>query len=259
MDTIKGCLCLSSQEGHTYEDIEIGSLWRAYSSEPSCFPSEITQDFESTDPEPPLEVGLYCWLLTAEAYAEMNNNPFRELHDVWIVHLGNQRDPLHQRAATTVDFYDVFGLIKAYLEMWYLPCIIICWEDPEEITGLKLLAIGSTAAVNWLLTMLGNPEIMMEYFRYGRLHFTSDSRSAVATPKEQRTLPPPPPNTPDTPNRLVPHTQLWIPPPEAARRASIRLDFDRDSYLADESATSVEESDSDDYLLPMQAHALVHY
>ena len=216
MDTIKGCLCLSSQEEHTYEDIDLGSLCRAYSSEPSRFPSEITQDFESTDPEPPLEVGLYCQLLTAEAYAEMNNNPFRKLRDVWIVHLGNRRDPLHQRVATAVDFHNVFSLIKAYLETWYLPCIIICWEDPEEITGLKLLAIGSTAAVNWLSTMLGNPEIMTEYFRYGGLHFTSDSCSTVVTPKEQCTLPPPPPNTPDTPDRLVPHTQLRIPPPKVA-------------------------------------------
>ena len=120
----------------------------------------------------------------------MNNNLFHELRDVWIVHLGNHCDPLHQRMATAVDFHDVFGLIKAYLEMWYLPCIIICWADPEEITGLRLLAIGSMAAVNWLSTMLGNPELMTEYFRFAGIHFTSDSHSAIASPKEQCALPP---------------------------------------------------------------------
>ena len=186
----------------------------------------------------------------------MNNNPFHELCDVWIIHLGNHCNPLHQRAATTVDFHDVFGLIKAYLETWYLPCIIICQADPEEITGLWLLAIGSMAAVNWLSTMLGNPELMTEYFQFAGIHFTSDSRSAVVTPKEQRALLPPPPNMPD---RMVPRTQLRIPPPEAARRTSVPPDFDRNSYLADESADSVVASDSNDYLSSTQAHALVHY
>ena len=76
MDAIKGCLCFSSLEEHTYEDIDLGPTHRTYSREPSQFPLEITQDNESIDTEPLLEVGLYCWLLTAEAYAEMNNNPF---------------------------------------------------------------------------------------------------------------------------------------------------------------------------------------
>ena len=186
----------------------------------------------------------------------MNNNLFHELRNVWIVHLGNHRDPLHQLAATSVDFHDVFGLIKAYLEMWYLPCIVICRADPEEITGLRLLAIGSTAAVNWLSTMLGNPELMTEYFWFAGIHFTSDSRSTIATPKEQRALPPLPPNMPD---QMVPHTQLWIPLPDAAQRTSVPPDFDCDSYLADESAESVVASDSDDYLSSTQSHVLVHY
>ena len=96
MDAIKGCLCFSSPEEHTYEDIDLGPVHRTYSREPSWFPSEITQDNAFIDAEPLLEVGLYCQLLTAEAYAKMNNNPFHELRDVWIVHLGNHRDPLHQ-------------------------------------------------------------------------------------------------------------------------------------------------------------------
>ena len=150
----------------------------------------------------------------------------------------------------------MFGLIKAYLETWYLPCIVICRADPEEITGSRLLAIGSMAAVNWLSTMLGNPELMMEYFWFAGIHFTSDSHSAITTPKEQRALPPPSPNMPDL---MVPHTQLWIPPPEAAWRTSVPPDFDCNSYLADESAESVVASDSDDYLSSTQARALVHY
>ena len=155
-----------------------------------------------------------------------------------------------------MDFQDVFGLVKAYLETWYLPCIVICRADPEEITGLKLLAIGSTAAVNWLSTMLCNPDIMTEYFRFAGIHFTSDSRSAVATPKEQRALPPPPPNTPD---RVVPRTQLRVPPPDSARRVPMSPDFEEDLYLADESNESAADLDSDDYLTSLQAQALVHY
>ena len=150
----------------------------------------------------------------------------------------------------------MFRLIKAYLDTWYLPCIVICQADPKEITRLRLLVISSTAAVNWLLTMLGNSELMMEYFRFTGIHFTSDSRSAIATPKEQCALPPPLPNMPDW---LVPCTQLWIPPLEVARRTSAPPDFDCDSYLSDESADSVVESDSDDYLSSTQARALVHY
>ena len=254
MDTFKGCLCVSSKEEHTYEDIDL-PMYRTYSREPSRFPSEVNHDEVASNPEPPMEVGLYCRLLTAEAYAEMSNDPFRELNNIWIVHLGNLRDPLHQRAAAAVDFHDIFGLIKAYLETWYLPCIVICRADPEEITGLKLMAIGSTAAVNWLSTMLSNPEIMTEYFRYAGIHFTNDSRSAVATPKELCALPPPPPNTPD---RRVPRTQLRVPPPAAAQRASMVPDFDQESYLADASNASTADSDSDSYLSPT-TQAMVHY
>ena len=190
MDAIKGCLCFSSLEEHTYEDIDLGPTHRTYSREPSWFPSETTQDNESINAEPLLEVGLYCRLLTAEAYAEMNNNPFHELRDVWIVHLGNHRDPLYQRSATVCS-----DLSKHILRCGIWPCIIIFQTDPEEITGLKLLAIGSMAAVNWLSTMLGNPELMTEYFQFAGIHFTSDSRSTIATPKEQCALPPPLPNT----------------------------------------------------------------
>ena len=145
MDVLKGCLCFSSPEEHTYEDIDLGPMHRTYSREPSRFPSEITQDNAFLDAELLLEVGLCCRLLTAEACAGMNNNPFHKLRNVWIVHLGNHHDPLHQRVATAVDFHDLFSLIKAYLETWYLPCIVICRADPEEITGLRLLAISSTA------------------------------------------------------------------------------------------------------------------
>ena len=125
---------MSSTEEHTYEDIDLQPMYRTYSREPSRFPSKVNHDLEALNSEPPMEVGLYCHLLTAEAYAEMSNDPFRELNNIWIVHLGNLRDPLHQRAAAAVDFHDVFGLIKAYLETWYLPCIVICRADPGEIT-----------------------------------------------------------------------------------------------------------------------------
>ena len=255
MDTLKGCLCMSSTEEHTYEDIDLQPMYRTYSREPSRFPSEVNHDLEASNSEPPMEVGLYCRLLTAEAYAEMSNDPFRELNNIWIVHLGNLRDPLHQRAVAAVDFHDIFGLIKAYLETWYLPCIVICRADPEEMTGLKFMAIGSTAAINWLSTMLSNPEIMMEYFCFAGIHFTNDSRSAVATPKELRALPPPPPNTPD---RRVPRTQLRVPPPAAAQRASLVPDFNQESYLADASNESTADSESDSYLTPSRTYAMVH-
>ena len=97
---------------------------------------------------------------------------------------------------------------------------------------------------------------MTEYFQFAGIHFTSDSCSAITTPKEQHALLPPPPNMPD---RMVPCTQLRIPPPDVVWRTSVLPDFDHDSYLADESAESVVESDSDDYLSSTQARALVHY
>ena len=96
MDAIKGCLCFSSPGEHTYEDIDLDPTHRTYSREPLRFPSEIPQENEFINAKLLLKVGLYCQLMTAEAYAKMNNNLFQELRDVWIVHLGNHRDPLHQ-------------------------------------------------------------------------------------------------------------------------------------------------------------------
>ena len=74
--------------------------------------------------------------------------------------------------------------------------------------GLALLAIGTTAPVNWLHTMLGNGAIMQGYFRYASLHFTADMRSAVATPRDCPPIMPAPTNTP-TP---APRTQTTVTP-----------------------------------------------
>ena len=113
----------------------------------------------------------------------MEKNPFSTLYNVLVMRLDNQRDPLLQRATLTTDLHDAFSLVHRFLESWRLPCIAAVRPDEQSITGLTLLAVRSTAPINWLHSMLGCGEVMAEYFRYAGLHFTEDSRSAVATPR----------------------------------------------------------------------------
>ena len=175
MDLIKDCLCLSPSTGpdHTYEEVQLQSPM------PLC-PIATGASIEAADSEtslcsssPDMEVSLYSRLLTYEAYKEMEKNPFSTLYNVFVVRLDNQHDPLLHRAVLTTNLHYTFLLVRRYLESWQLLCIIVVRPNRDSIKGLTLLAIGTTAPINWLHTMLGNGAIMQEYFRYSGLHFTA--------------------------------------------------------------------------------------
>ena len=184
MDFFKDCLCLSTTTGqeHTYEEIELRAQQQPLSLQDRMTNLETDVSDSSLSSSPDTEVSLFSRLLTYEAYKEMEKNPFSTLYNVFIVRLDNRRDPLLQRALWTTDLHDTFSLVWQYLESWQLPCIVVIQPCEDSITGLTLLAIGTTAPINWLHTMLGNGAIMQEYFRYAGLHFTADTRSAVVTP-----------------------------------------------------------------------------
>ena len=198
MDLIKDCLCLSPSTGpdHTYEEVELQSLT---SISPIATGASIEAAYSETSlcsSSPDMEVSLYSRLLSYEAYEEMEKNPFSTLYSVFVVRLDNHRDLLLHRAVLTTNLHDTFSLVRRYLESWRLPCIIVVRPNKDSITGLSLLAIGTTAPINWLHTMLGNGAIMQEYFRYSGLNFTADAQSAVATPHDCPPITPAPANTP---------------------------------------------------------------
>ena len=236
MDTFKDCLCLSStdQRENAYEEIELRSVGEQV-HDVSPTPSRRISDSEMSMASQQDTVSLFCRLLTHEAYIEMEANPFATLYNVLVIRLDNHRDPLLRRALMTTDIHDVFSLIKRYLELWRLPCILVVRPDGESITGLTPLAIGSTAAVNWITPMLGNASLMKEYFRYAGLHFTEDTRSAVATPRHCLPITRTPANTPT----FMPRTQTRVRPSSMARTPTIpnqRLESDDDT-IPDEDLT----------------------
>ena len=189
---------------------------------PSCLDAGASIEADSgsdssnliATPDPDSEVSLYCRLLTHEAYDEMERNPFSTLYNILAVRLDNRRDPLLQHTVLTTDIHDAFTIVCRFLDSWRLPCIAVIRPDDNSITGISLLAIGSTAPVNWLHSLLGNGELMAEYFRYAGLHFTEDSRSAVVTPRHWPPNTPAPANTPQT----CPHTQVRVPPTSSRGR-----------------------------------------
>ena len=217
MDLIKDCLCLSPSTGsdHTYEEVEL-------QSPTSISPTATGASIEATSSEtslcsssPDTEVSLYSRLLSCEAYEEIEKNPFSTLYNVFIVRLDNHHDLLLHRAVLTTDLHNTFSLVRRYLESWQLLCIIVVRPNKDSITGLSLLAIGTTAPINWLHTMLGNGAIMQEYFKYSGLHFTANTQSAVATPCDCPPITPAPTNTPtptpQTQTRVLPTTSQSCP------------------------------------------------
>ena len=210
MDFFKDCLCLSTTTGqeHTYKEIELRAQQQPLSLRDRMVNLETDVSDSSLSLSSDTEVSLFSRLLTYQAYEEMEKNPFSTVYNVFIVRLDNWRDPLLQRAMWTTDLHDTFSLVWRYLESWRLRCIVVIRPCEDSITHLTLLAIGTTAPVNWLHTMLGNGAIMQEYFRYAGLHFTADTRSAIATPHNCPPLMPAPTNTPTS----APRTQTKVAP-----------------------------------------------
>ena len=112
-----------------------------------------------------------------------------------------------------MDLHDTFALIRTYLDSWDLPCIVMCRRTRDTITGLELLAIGSSTTVNWISSMVNDSCVMAEYFRFAGLLFTKDCRTAVITPHDLEQTQTPG-NSPVS--TCHPHTQLWISPPPSA-------------------------------------------
>ena len=236
MELLRDYLCLSepTTPENVYTEIKMSTF-----NHPSRLDAGASIETDSgsdtsnlnATPDPDSEVSLYCRLLTHEAYTEMERNPFATLYNVLAVRLDNRRDPLLQRTVLTTDIHDTFAIVRRFLDSWRLPCIAVVWPDDNSITGILLLAIGSTAPINWLHSLLGNGELMAEYFHYAGLHFTEDSRSSVVTPHHW------PPNTPTPANtpRTCPCTQVRVPPTSSRGRPLTRqpsqevLDSDSDT------------------------------
>ena len=214
MELFRDCLCLSkpTTPENVYTEIKMSTINNpsrldAGASIETGFRIWYFKSHHAT-PDPDYEVSLYCRLLTHKAYDEMERNPFSTLYNVLAIRLDNRRDLLLQCTVLMTDLHDAFAIVRRFLDSWRLPCIAVIWPDDNSITGISLLAIGSTAPVNWLHSLLGNGELMVEYFCYAGLHFTEDSRSTVVTPRHW------PPNTPAPANtlRTCPHTQVRVLP-----------------------------------------------
>ena len=152
-------------------------------------------------------------MFTKSAYEEMHENPYAPLSPAIFVNLQDEDNYFLERARYAVDLHDTFALIRTYLDSWDLPCIVMCRHTCDTITGLKLLAIGSSATVNWIGSMVNDSHVMAEYFHFTGLLFTKDCRTAVITPHglEQTQAPG---NSPVP--TCHPRTQLWISPPPSA-------------------------------------------
>ena len=235
MELFRDCLCLSepTTPENVYTEIEMSTINNP-SHLDACASIETDSGSDASNliatPDPDSEVSLYCRLLTHEAYDEMERNPFSTLYNVLAVRLDNRRDPLLQCTVLTTDIHDAFAIVRWFLDSWRLPCIAVIRPDDNSITGITLLALGTMAPINWLHSLLGNGEVMAEYFRYAGLHFTEDSRSAVVTPRHWPPNTPVPTNTP----RPCPCTQVRIPPTSSRNRPLTRrpsqevLDSDSD-------------------------------
>ena len=156
---------------------------------------------------------LYAKMLTHEAYEEIHENLTSPFKNTIFINLQDEDHVFLERARYAVDLHDTFAIIRDYLTSWDLPCIVMCRRTRDTITGLQLLAIGSSAAVNWIGHIVNNGPVMAEFFKYAGLLFTKDCRTAVITSRETAsTLAPT--NSP-TPTRR-PRTQSWVRSPPLA-------------------------------------------
>ena len=149
-------------------------------------------------------------MFTKSAYEEMHENPYAPLSPAIFVNLQDEDNYFLERARYAMDLHDTFALIRTYLDSWDLPCIVMCRCTRDTITGLELLAIGSSATVNWICSMVNDGRVMAEYFCFAGLLFTKDCRTAVITPHDLEQTQGPG-NSP-VPTHC-PCTQLWISPP----------------------------------------------
>ena len=125
---------------------------------------------------------MYSRLLTESAYEELEENCTTELFNAFTVNLADDT-PALTRVIYAIDLHDTFSLAMAYLQSWGLPCLVTYRQSKATVTRIELLAIGTSATVDWIRHMLQNGDIMRVFFRFNGLHFMVDAHSAVATRK----------------------------------------------------------------------------
>ena len=150
---------------------------------------------------------MYSRLLTESAYEELEENCTTKLFNAFTVNLADDT-PALTRVIYAIDLHDTFSLAKVYLQSWELPCLVTYRQSKATVTGIELLAIGTSATIDWIRHMLQNGDMMRVFFRFNGLHFTADAHSALATRKTPSVVVAP--HTTPQPKR-TPKTQLWVP------------------------------------------------
>ena len=146
-------------------------------------------------------------LLTESAYEELDKNCTSDFFNAVTIDLAEDA-PALTHVIYAVDLHDTFSIAMAYLQSWSLPCLVTYRHSRTMVTGIEILAIGTSATVNWIGHMLQNGDIMKVFFCFNGLHFTADAHSAMATRKAPSMVKVP--HTTPQPKR-IPKTQLRVP------------------------------------------------
>ena len=100
---------------------------------------------------------MYSRLLTELSYEELEENCTTELFNAFTVNLADDT-PVLTRVIYAIDLHDTFSLAMAYLQSWGLPYLVTYRQSKAMVTGIELLAIGTSATVDWIGHMLQNGE-----------------------------------------------------------------------------------------------------
>ena len=162
--------------------------------------------------EPRTSLHLYNKLLMERAYEELNGSPVNELFNCTTINVNDIDDPLVDRVNCTLTTYNGFSIAREFMDLWKLPCFVICQQRDHSITGMELLAIGSPTAINWISMMIANEQVMRRFFRYSGLMFAQND-CAVTVPQNYPTVFVPL-STPVA--KRIPKTQYCQPTPGSA-------------------------------------------
>ena len=141
----------SPEEEHTYIELD-----------PELEIMEASMIVHTDEPRTPLH--LYNRLLTERAYDELEGSPLGEIFNCTTVNVNDFEDPLVDRVNCTLTMYDGFSIAREFMDLWKLSCFVVCRESDHSITGLELLAIGSTAAISWINMMIANEQVMKRFY-----------------------------------------------------------------------------------------------
>ena len=173
--------------------------------------------------------------MTKRAYDELEGSPLGELFNCITVNVNDYNDPLVDRVNCTLTTYDGFSIAREFMDLWKLPCFVVCRLSDQSITGLELLAIGSPAAICWIQMMTANEQVMKKFYRYSGLMFVQTD-CTITVPRSYPAVYAPP-TTPVA--KRTPKTQYHQAAPGSAPPRVQYL------YEYPDSATASEDSDSD--------------